>query len=137
MDDNPKEEEEMKIDAALRSGENFVRVYYQVMDSSRHRIPSFYSPESNFVWNGHGRRGQRSIASFLEKLPPSTHKLKSISVQPLVGHHLLIIVIGTVGFIGRSSLNFQQTFTVINPVGSPGGKAFIASDSLRFIDGQV
>ena len=138
MDDGDRDANAELLDETSRSGDHFVKVYYQLMDSTRHKLPSFYSPESNFVWNGNGVRGQRAIASFLEKLPPTTHRLKNLAVQPLLDHDLLIVVLGTVEYPGRGPQQFQQTFTVRRPrMATSADKAFIASDSFRFVDGSL
>ena len=138
MDDGDRDPNAEILEETSRSGEHFVKVFYQLMDSRRHKLPALYSPESNFIWNGSGVRGQNHIAAFLERLPTSVHRLKSLAVQPLLDHDLLIVVVGHVEYTGRPAQQFQQTFTVRRPrFTSTGEKAFIASDAFRFVDGTL
>lgn len=124
-----------RIEKACETAEEFTRVFYKQVDSSRHLTSKLYLDTGILVWNGNGVTGNDKIQKFLMDLPSSHHVLKTLDAQPieesLVSSKLsyLIQACGEVTYHNDEGRKpFQQTFVIV----AVDGKWKIVSDCFRF-----
>ncbi|XP_026734606.1 NTF2-related export protein [Trichoplusia ni] len=125
------------IDNACETAEEFTKVFYKQMDSSRHLTSKLYLDTGLLVWNGNGISGNDKIQKFLLDLPTSNHVLKTLDAQPIaetVVSNKLTYIIQACGEVSyqndKSKKPFQQTFIIV----AVDGKWKIVSDCFRFQD---
>lgn len=123
------------IENACETAEEFTRLFYKQLDSSRHLTSKLYLDTGLLVWNGNGINGNEKIQKFLMELPASTHVLKALDAQPIsesvVSNNFTHIIqaCGEVTYQNEESRKpFQETFVIV----AVDGKWKIASDCFRF-----
>ncbi|KAF8305442.1 NTF2-like protein [Clavulina sp. PMI_390] len=92
---------------------DFVKQYYQIMDSSKRRtLENYYDPNAVLRWNYISYSGPMAIIRFLTGLPTTEHQLDSIKANA-DGDVWTVEVIGKVALgSGGSQPPFKETFTM-------------------------
>ncbi|XP_055383354.1 NTF2-related export protein [Condylostylus longicornis] len=125
-----------KIEQAVRTAEDFTRLYYKYLDKQRNQLSRLYLENGLLVWNGNGISGKDNIQKYVEELPDSDHHLGILDAQPYVDNAvsgqptLLIQSGGNVKYTNHPSKPFQQTFVIT----AQGDKWKIVSDCYRLQD---
>ncbi|KAL0477124.1 NTF2-related export protein [Acrasis kona] len=128
--------EDVIVTASKWGAETFIPNYFRFMDSNRQETLKLYKDWTSIVWNGQ-KYGAQQYSQILQSLPPTTHDVESIDVQPiettlsLSSPNLLVIVTGSVTYNNDNSTKrlFTQNFVIF----SEQQGYFIASDNFRWI----
>ncbi|CAB4066761.1 unnamed protein product [Lepeophtheirus salmonis] len=82
MGDDPKKS---AVELATGTAQQFMKLYYERMDTNRHKIGKIYLDNATMSWNGTKQEGVQGVQSFLlEKVPSSEHELHSLDAHPVM-----------------------------------------------------
>eukprot|EP00761_Pharyngomonas_kirbyi_P014219 gb/GECH01014249.1/.p1 GENE.gb/GECH01014249.1/~~gb/GECH01014249.1/.p1 ORF type:complete len:138 (+),score=28.83 gb/GECH01014249.1/:1-414(+) len=122
-----------------QAGKRFVEhFYYTSLDVNRSDLQKLYHQNADLIWNGTAYHGQQQILQFFSTLPPTSHAIKTINVQPLLSeptNSILVSVQGTVIYGGKDTelkqykRMFHQLFVLVS-IGN--GVYAIANDKFRW-----
>ncbi|XP_059053329.1 NTF2-related export protein [Achroia grisella] len=121
------------VDNACETAEEFTRIFYKEVDSSRRLTSKLYLDTGLLVWNGNGINGSDKIQKFLMDLPASNHVIRTLDAQPLYESisNKITYLIQACGDVTYQNDNikkpFQQTFLIV----AVDGKWKIATDCFR------
>ncbi|XP_022909324.1 NTF2-related export protein [Onthophagus taurus] len=122
-----------KIDQAVRTAEEFTKLYYDTVDKRRHCIAKLYLDNGLLTWNGNGISTSDRIQKFYMDLPSSEHCVITLDSQPILDAAVngqltfLIQVSGTVKYQDKLPKTFQQNFVIT----AQGDKWKIVNDCFR------
>eukprot|EP00667_Euglena_gracilis_P022694 EG_transcript_25350 len=111
-------------------------LYYKKFDSNRMEVLQHYDAGTPIIWNGYRMQGRDGIASALQQLPATQHKVETIDCQPIVSdvpnapHLILVTVNGQVTYAGEVTNAFNQVFIL----GSEGKDLRIMYDCYRWLN---
>ena len=71
------------VSVVAEGGDQFAKMFYSSLDTSRQDLKHLYHDESKVVWNGQPLLGREKVSAFLNELPPSRHELSSLDCQPV------------------------------------------------------
>ena len=71
------------VAVVAEGGDQFAKMFYSSLDTSRQDLKHLYHDESKVVWNGQPLLGREKVSAFLNELPPSRHELSSLDCQPV------------------------------------------------------
>lgn len=119
---------------ACISGGEFVKLYYETLDSRRHMLSKLYMEDATMSWNGNGVQGNQQIKKFYEELPNCETTVNCVDAQALIEEialkqtTIVVLVLGAIRFDNKPMRTFQQNFmlTVQN------GNWNVVTDCFRF-----
>lgn len=115
---SPEEIKKLSVQAC-EAAEQFVKLFYDVLDKRRHVAAQFYMDTATLTWNGHQVATPAEIVKFLETLPSSEHKVESMDAQPIAGNlidgqtAILVVSSGVVKYQGNAIQAFNQNFLLV------------------------
>eukprot|EP00096_Caligus_rogercresseyi_P003487 TRINITY_DN1657_c0_g1_i1.p1 TRINITY_DN1657_c0_g1~~TRINITY_DN1657_c0_g1_i1.p1 ORF type:complete len:139 (-),score=54.81 TRINITY_DN1657_c0_g1_i1:209-625(-) len=122
------------IELATSTAEQFMKLYYERLDTNRHKIGKIYLDNATMSWNGSKNDGVSGIQSFLlEKVPSSEHELYSLDAHPVMdfavdGQTTVIVqAAGNVKYPSQKPKQFTQTFILT----AQGDKWKVVTDVFR------
>jgi hypothetical protein len=80
------------VAVVAEGGDQFAKMFYSSLDTSRQDLKHLYHDESKVVWNGQPLLGREKVSAFLSELPPSRHDLSSLDCQPVAVPGIIIIM---------------------------------------------
>ncbi|XP_045394565.1 NTF2-related export protein 2 isoform X1 [Lemur catta] len=128
------------VDQACRAAEEFVNIYYEIMDKRRRSLTRLYLDKAAVIWNGNVVTGPEALTNFFEMLPSSEFQVNMLDCQPVHEQAtqsqttVLVVTSGTVKFEGNRRHYFNQSF-LLTAQSTPQHTVWkIASDCFRFQD---
>lgn len=121
-------------DNACETAEEFTKVYYKQVDSSRHLTSKLYLDTGLLIWNGNGLYGSDKIQKFMLDLPASVHVLKTLDAQPIAQSlvaNKLTYMIQACGEVTYNNEEIRKPFHQTFVIAAVDGKWKIVTDCFR------
>lgn len=153
-----------ECDLACETAEQFIKTFYDRLDTKRHLIGKLYLDTAVISWNGNKIQGNEcliwddsSSLSFLswipgaaelqkfmtEKLPATEHELMALDAQPVlseavVGQTTIVVTTaGSVRFLNSKSGKVAKNFQHSFILTAQGEHWKVASETFRYKDPTV
>ncbi|CAJ0578171.1 unnamed protein product, partial [Mesorhabditis spiculigera] len=124
---------------ACDQANEFLQLYYEVIDRRRERLGFMYRDDSTIVWNGNPTNGVDAIGKFLTALPETQHTVQSMDVQRLspvavrgYGSEALTALVAGIVDVGGMEHGFTQSMILV--IDDDSKKPKILSDRFRYVD---
>ncbi|KAG0377677.1 MAG: NTF2-like protein [Linnemannia gamsii] len=127
------------VEHSSHGADQFVELYYKVIDTQRPVLNRFYRETSAILWNGNPYQGATPFSEFYTKLSASEHTVSAYDCHPLPTStdpsspgSMILNVSGTVKYSNEpNTRHFSQSF-ILSP-DPKDGSFFVWSDCFRFV----